>query len=174
MLNGQTFERMRELLARLVAEYVKECNKRNVPVSQRVFRIHWDGDFGITSNTGNTLTYTRAWARVIRETPDVRFWCYTRVASAASYLHAQRLPNLALRYSADNYNLTTARRLEAKGIRLAMLSETMADGRAAIGSGVYCPENLARLPMTGACVACGACIRDKSNIIFASKRKVSA
>ena len=30
------------------------------------------------------------------------------------------------------------------------------------------------VPMQGACVACGACIRGKSNIIFASKRKVSA
>ena len=174
MLNGQSEDRMKELLSRMVAEYVEECDRKNVPVGERVFRIHWDGDFGITSNTENGTSYPRAWSRVIEENPGVQFWLYTRMSNAARYLHAARLRNLSLYFSADDENIKTARRLEVRGIRLAMLSETMVEGKRAIGSGVYCPENLGRLPMQGACVACGACIRGKSNIIFASKRKVSA
>ena len=174
MLNGQSESRMVELLSRMVAEYVEECERKNVPVSGRMFRIHWDGDFGITSNAESQTSYPRAWARVIEANPGVQFWLYTRMPKAARYLHAARLRNLSLYFSADNENIRMARRLEARGIRLAMLSETMVDGRRAIGSGVYCPENLGRLPMRGACVACGACIRGRSNIIFASKRKVNA
>ena len=174
MLNGQSEDRMKELLSRMVAEYVEECDRKNVPQEERKFRIHWDGDFGITSNTGDEKSYAVAWARVIDEIPDVQFWLYTRMPDTARYLHAAQLRNLSLYFSTDNENIETARRLEAQGIRLAMLSETMVDGKRAIGSGVYCPENLGRLPMGGACVTCGACIRGKSNIVFASKRKVSA
>jgi hypothetical protein len=174
MLNGQSERRMRELLARMVAEYVEECDRKDVPVGERKFRIHWDGDFGIMSNTENATSYPAAWARVIEANPRVRFWAYSRMANAVGYLHAAHLRNLSLYFSADKENIETAQWLQVRGIRLAYLDETMADGRAAIGSGVYCPENLGRLPMTGACVACGACIRGRSNVLFSSKRKVSA
>ncbi len=174
MLNGQSESRMKDLLSRMVAEYVNECDRKEVPLSERMFRIHWDGDFGVTSNTENGTSYPRVWARVIEENPSVRFWLYTRMPNAARYLHAARLRNLALYFSADNENIKMAQRLARQGIRLAMLSTTMVEGRRAIGSGVYCPENLGRLTMQGACVACGACIRGRSNIVFASKKKVSA
>jgi hypothetical protein len=155
------------LLSRMVGEYVAQCDRRGVADRDRVFRIHWDGDFFSDK-------YTRAWRDTIASFPGVRFWCYTRASSSARILHRAGLPNLALYYSADRVNLATARRLSAEGIRLAMLSETMVEGKRAIGSGVYCPENLGRLPMTGACMACGACVRGRSNVLFSSKRKVSA
>ena len=152
------------LLARMVGEYVKQCDRRNVPDARRVFRIHWDGDFF-------SDPYTRAWRDVIATHPGVRFWCYTRVASSARILHRADLPNLALYYSADRVNLLTARRLRAEGIRLAYLDTTMADGVSIVGRGVQCPENLGRLPMAGACMACGACIRGRSDVLFASSRR---
>lgn len=64
----------------------------------RVVRIHVAGDF-------YSAAYTRKWADVARQCPDVRFYAYTRswrVPSIARELRAlAQLPNVRLWYSVD-------------------------------------------------------------------------
>ena len=62
---------------------------------------------------------------MIKSHPEVRFWAYTRVATAALFLQAQKLDNLALYFSADPDNVDVARHLEAKGLLIAYVDEIM-------------------------------------------------
>jgi Gene product 88 len=154
------------LLGDMVAEFIRDCDKRDAP---KLFRIHWDGDFF-------SPVYTVAWAQVIRDNPDVRFWAYTRVATAAVYLHAQRLENLALYFSADPDNVAVARHLEAtKGIRIAYVDTDFAKGKQALPNAVRCPENNRALPLISeqgsACTRCALCIRGERNVLFSTTKK---
>lgn len=66
-----SIEWMAALLAEVVGVYTAEADRIGLPPEQRMFRIHWDGDFFSTD-------YAQAWAQVITENPGVRFWAYTR------------------------------------------------------------------------------------------------
>ena len=83
---------MQVLLTQMIDEFIIDCNKRNAP---KLFRIHWDGDFF------NDI-YTYAWKTVIDSNPDIQFWVYTRVKSAALIL--KDISNLSLYYSTDDEN----------------------------------------------------------------------
>ncbi len=67
---------MENLLQDMINDFRKDCDKREAP---KLFRIHWDGDFF-------SDTYTFAWKHVILNNPDIQFWVYTRVPSAANML----------------------------------------------------------------------------------------
>ena len=75
------------LLEEMIADFKADCVKREAPM---LFRIHWDGDFF-------NDTYTFAWKHVILNNPDIQFWVYTRVKSAAVML--KNIDNLSLYYS---------------------------------------------------------------------------
>jgi len=75
---------MYTLLSEMIAEFKTDCVKRN---AKMLFRIHWDGDFFNDD-------YAHAWRLVIEEQPDIQFWVYTRVKSAALIL--KDIPNLSL------------------------------------------------------------------------------
>jgi hypothetical protein len=83
---------MVDLLENMIADFKKDCEKKNAPL---LFRIHWDGDFF-------NDTYTRAWQYIILNNTDIKFWVYTRVQSAAVMLKG--IPNLSLYYSTDSEN----------------------------------------------------------------------
>ncbi|ALF00964.1 hypothetical protein SEA_SERENITY_97 [Mycobacterium phage Serenity] len=153
------------LLSEMIADFVKDCDKRKAP---KLFRIHWDGDFF-------SPTYVAAWARVIRDNPDVQFWAYTRVQTAAVYLHSQKLSNLALYFSADPDNVDVARFLEGKGIRIAYVDTTFAQGKALFPKAVRCPENNKAIDLISdkgsACARCGLCVNGRNNVLFSTTKK---
>lgn len=153
------------LLSEMVAEFVADCDKRGAP---KLFRIHWDGDYF-------SPVYVTAWATVIAANPGVRFWCYTRVSTAAVYLHAQKLANLALYFSADPDNVAVAEHLAGKGIRIAYVDRTFAAGKDAFPNAVRCPENNRALPLISAqgsaCARCGLCIRGDRDVLFSTTKK---
>jgi hypothetical protein len=160
---------MVSLLDEMIVDFKKDCDKRS---AEYLFRIHWDGDFF-------NDTYTQAWKSVILNHPDIQFWVYTRVESAALILNG--IDNLSLYYSTDKDNKDTAVKLnKAEGIRLAYLADTFAIGQAdmkeMIGKvGAKCPENKKAIPLIStagsACVSCSLCVYSKADIVFSAKKK---
>lgn len=157
------------LLSEMIAEFVGDCDRRN---AEKLFRIHWDGDFF-------SETYTYAWANVIKDYPEVRFWVYTRVESAARILNG--IPNLSLYFSTDSENTETAQVLaKDEGINLAYLAQTFAIGKQDLlelvgRNATRCPENNKALPLIStkgsACVTCGLCVFGRKDVLFSATKK---
>ena len=157
------------LLSEMIAEFKADCVKKDAPM---LFRIHWDGDFFSDE-------YAQAWRMVIEEQPDIQFWVYTRVKSAALILN--NLDNLSLYFSADSENVKTAVDLKINsGIRMAYLAKNFAIGKADIKEMIgkpaaKCPENNKQIPLISqagsACVSCSLCVYSKSDIIFSATKK---
>jgi len=160
---------MVDLLEHMINDFRKDCDKRN---AEKLFRIHWDGDFF-------SDTYTRAWQYVIISNPDIQFWVYTRVKSAAIML--KKIPNLSLYYSTDDENKEIARELRSShGIRLAYLAKNFALAETVMKEltgkvGAKCPENAKQIPLIStngsACVSCGLCVYNKADIRFSASKK---
>ena len=160
---------MYSLLSDMIAQFKKDCVKRN---AKMLFRIHWDGDFFNDE-------YTQAWRLVIEEQPDIQFWVYTRVKSAALIL--KDIPNLSLYYSTDDENKEIAHDLKLNsGIRLAYLGKTFAVTESTMKEltgkpGAKCPENNKSIPLISsngsACVSCGLCVYGKADIRFSATKK---
>ena len=160
---------MVDLIEDMIADFRKDCDKRNAP---KLFRIHWDGDFFSDK-------YTRAWQYVITQNTDIQFWVYTRVPTAAIML--KDIDNLSLYFSTDSENKDIAIKLNKdKGIKLAYLAKNFTIGqgdmKAMIGKpGAKCPENKKAIPLISkegsACVSCGLCVYSKANIVFSSSKK---
>lgn len=168
LLKDADHDTMEALLTDMINDFKIDCEKRKAPM---LFRIHWDGDFFNDE-------YAFAWKHVILNNPDVQFWVYTRVASAANMLKG--IDNLSLYYSTDKDNKNTAVELKDKGIRLAYLAENFAMGQAdmkeMIGKpGAKCPENKKAIPLISqngsACVSCSLCVYSKSDIVFSATKK---
>ena len=168
LLNNADLDTQVKLLDEMIVDFKKDCDKRN---AEKLFRIHWDGDFF-------SDTYAIAWKTVIEKHSDIQFWVYTRVASAARIL--KDISNLGLYYSTDSENKDIAQALSGEGIKLAYLSTTFALGREdmlnLIGkSAVKCPENNKKIPLISkqgsACVTCGQCVYERNNILFSSSKK---
>ena len=159
---------MVNLIADMIDEFRADCDKRN---AEKLFRIHWDGDFFSDE-------YAYAWRAVIILNPDIQFWVYTRVKSAALIL--KDMPNLSLYYSTDEDNKDEAISLKEEGIRLAYLAQNFAMGqadmKAMIGKpGAKCPENKKAIPLIStngsACVSCGLCVYSKADVVFSASKK---
>jgi hypothetical protein len=169
LLKDSDLETMYALLSEMIAEFKAECVKREAPM---LFRIHWDGDFFSSD-------YANAWRMVIEEQPDIQFWVYTRVKSAALIL--KDIANLSLYFSADSENVKTAVDLKINsGVRMAYLAKNFAIGQADVKEMIgrpaaKCPENNKQIKListTGsACVSCSLCVYSKSDIIFSATKK---
>ena len=168
-LKDADHDRMFSLINEMIIDFKKDCDKRN---AEKLFRIHWDGDFF-------NDTYAIAWKDVINTHPDIQFWVYTRVKSAAIIL--KDIPNLSLYYSTDSENVKIGTDLKINhGVRLAYLAKNFAIGqadmKAMIGKpGAKCPENKKAIPLIStngsACVSCGLCVYSKADIVFSSSKK---
>ena len=103
------------------------------------------------------------------------FWVYTRVPTAATFLHKQRLDNLSLYFSADRDNINNARTLKSFGIRIAYVDDTFAQGKEQFPSAVRCPENNKAIPLAdakgSACEKCGLCIFGRNDVLFSKGKK---
>ena len=169
LLKDADLETMQTLLSEMIEEFNAECIKRDAP---KLFRIHWDGDFF-------NDTYAQAWKSVILNNPEIQFWVYTRVNSAAVIL--KDIANLSLYYSTDSENKSIGVTLKNDhGIRLAYLAKNFlvgqADMKEMIGKvGAKCPENKKAIPLIStkgsACVSCSLCVYSKSDIVFSSSKK---
>ena len=165
LLSNADLDTMVALLTDMVQEFVVESDKRG---ADKIFRIHWDGDFF-------SGTYTAAWARVIKAFPGVQFWAYTRVAASAMFLHGQKFDNLGLYFSGDRDNVTVATHLESQGINVAYVEESFIAGKVAFPKAVRCPENNKALPLISekgsACAACGLCVTGRKSVLFSTTKK---
>ena len=169
LLKDADHDTMEALLTDMINDFRKDCEKKEAP---KLFRIHWDGDFFSDE-------YAFAWKHVILNNPDIQFWVYTRVASAANML--KDIENLSLYFSTDSENKDIAIKLNKdKGIRLAYLADTFAIGqedlKTMIGKvGAKCPENKKAIPLIdsngSACVKCSLCVFNKADIVFSVKKK---
>jgi hypothetical protein len=169
LLRNADMETMLVLLDEMIVDFINDCNKKDAP---KLFRIHWDGDFF-------NDTYTNAWKTVITNHPEIQFWVYTRVRSAALILNG--IDNLSLYYSTDSENKAIGVDLKINnGVRLAYLAKNFAIGQADMKEltnrpGAKCPENLKAIPLISnagsACVSCGLCVYSKSDIVFSSSKK---
>jgi len=169
LLKDADHDTMENLLMAMIEDFKKDCVKRN---AKMLFRIHWDGDFFSDE-------YAFAWKHVILNHPDVQFWVYTRVASAANIL--KDIDNLSLYFSTDDENKDVAHDLKTnKGIRLAYLGKTFAVTESVMKEltgkpGAKCPENNKSIPLISsngsACVSCGLCVYGKADIRFSASKK---
>jgi hypothetical protein len=169
LLKDADQETMQGLLSAMIDEFITDCEKKDAP---KLFRIHWDGDFF-------NDTYTMAWRNVITNHPEIQFWVYTRVKSAALLL--KDIDNLSLYFSTDSENVKVGVDLKInEGVRLAYLAKNFAVGqsdlKAMIGKvGGKCPENNKSIPLISsngsACVSCGLCVYSKADIVFSSSKK---
>jgi len=169
LLKDADGETMVRLLNEMIHEFNADCDKRNAP---KLFRIHWDGDFF-------NDTYTYAWKMIIDKYPDIQFWVYTRVKSAAIILN--HIPNLSLYYSTDSENKAIGTTLKKDhGVSLAYLAKNFQIGqedmKALTGKpGAKCPENKKAIPLISikgsACATCKLCIYQKSDIVFSATKK---
>jgi hypothetical protein len=168
LLKDADHDTMESLLTEMIDSFRKDCEKKNAPL---LFRIHWDGDFFSDE-------YAYAWKHVIVNNPDIKFWVYTRVPTAAIILN--NIDNLSLYFSTDSENTKHATNLNVLGIKLAYLADTFAIGqadmKAMIGKpGAKCPENNKQIPLIStngsACVVCSLCVDNKANIVFSAKKK---
>lgn len=170
LINNASRADMVRMLGAMIATFSAEYDEHQVP---KMFRIHWDGDFF-------SGTYAAAWSAVITAHPDVQFWAYTRVATAARFLHSRRLANLSLHFSADCDNIDLARHLSARGILIAYVGRTFDDGKTmlanhGIANAVRCPENNKALPLISeqgsACARCMLCVHGRRNVLFSTTKK---
>jgi hypothetical protein len=162
-------QEMEALLYQMIDEFDKDCVKRN---AEKLFRIHWDGDFF-------NETYTRAWKNVILAFPSVQFWVYTRSDFAVPIL--SDVDNLSLYFSADDDNWQLAEKLkEDNGVKLAYLAENFAMGKERMlsitpKSAIPCPENAKKIKLISdkgsACVTCGQCVFARNDILFSRSKK---
>jgi len=169
LIRNADMDTMLLLLDEMIVDFVNDCNKKDAP---KLFRIHWDGDFF-------NDTYANAWKTIITNHPEIQFWVYTRVKSAALIL--QGIDNLSLYYSTDSENKDTGIDLKTNhGIRLAYLAKNFQIGQEdmknLIGKvGAKCPENKKAIPLIStkgsACVSCSLCVYSKSDIVFSATKK---
>jgi hypothetical protein len=169
LLKDANYDEMVRLLNEMIADFKKDCDKRG---ADKLFRIHWDGDFF-------NDTYVLAWTETIRLNNDVQFWVYTRVPFAAEMLKG--ISNLSLYFSTDDDNQDIARELKTvHGIRLAYLGKTFAVTESKLKEltgkvGAKCPENNKQIPLISAngsaCVTCGLCVYGKADVRFSVSKK---
>jgi ferredoxin len=169
LLKDADHDTMEALLQDMIDDFKKDCDKRNAP---KLFRIHWDGDFFSDE-------YAFVWKHIVLNNPDVQFWVYTRVKSAAIIL--KNMDNLSLYFSADSENIKTAVELKQKyGVRMAYLAQNFKMGQDQLKEliskpGAKCPENAKRIPLIStngsACVSCGLCVYNKADIVFSASKK---
>lgn len=169
LLRNADMDSMLLLIDEMIIEFVADCEKKKAP---KLFRIHWDGDFF-------NDTYAYAWKTVIDNHPDVQFWVYTRVKTAAIILKG--IKNLSLYYSTDDDNAAIGAELKVEHqIRLAYLGKTFAATESKMKEltgkvGAKCPENNKQIPLIStngsACVSCSLCVYGKADIRFSASKK---
>lgn len=178
LLKDATLDTMVSLLGAMLDEFSNETHALIAKGKDASFdfRIHWDGDFF-------SRDYAEAWAIVIRNRPEIRFWVYTRSFYAPVNVIdiLAGIDNLTVYLSADKDNIVIANEVAAQfpGILIATVADTFAEARATITDTARktypCPENAKRIPLIStkgsACIACGICPAGRGDVLFSVKKK---
>lgn len=90
LVKDKTEEEIKVVCRETVQAFIKKSKEKDL-----YFRLHYSGDFF-------SEAYTKAWAAVIQEFPQVTFWVYTRSTKFAPLLLG--IPNLSLYLSCDPVN----------------------------------------------------------------------
>lgn len=169
LLKNADYQTMVTLLGTMIDDFEAESEKWG---AEKLFRIHWDGDFF-------NETYTEAWRDVVIAHPNTQFWVYTRSDFAVPIL--MNIDNLGLYFSADDANIDLATGLKKTyGVKLAYLAENFEVGQRVIKEatgrpGAKCPENKKAIPLIStegsACVRCSLCVFQKTDIVFSASKK---
>jgi hypothetical protein len=169
-LNG--IDGMAHELRLMIQLFRAQCEHKG---ADKLFRIHWDGDFF-------SVDYASAWAIVVKENPDIRFWVYTRSFSDSLNVLPEivGIPNLTVYLSADPVNIELANKRAAEyGVNIATVADTFKDARETIVDSARktyaCPENRKSIPIIdkkgSACVRCGICIDGRGDVLFSRTKK---
>jgi hypothetical protein len=171
---ASSVDAMAEFLIEMVDRYVALADHYEVSVKERIFRIHWDGDFF-------SEDYARAWAIAIRSFPQIAFWVYTRsfVPEVNVVPILNNIENLALYLSTDSENAELAHEMAVAypDVHLALCAEDYRSGRelAQGRRSLVCPENDGRKELMddgrGACVDCDICTRGRCDVIFSTSHR---
>lgn len=155
LLANKSTEEMKDVMRRTVQAFVDENDR-----SAWFVRMHYSGDFF-------SADYARAWADVINEFPEVRFWVYTRSHDMVQFLVDCK--NLTVFMSVDPVNKDQCLAIyeqyrDKPNLGLAWLGpDAPVDHR-----WVVCPETSGVVKNTkdqGACARCRLCIdRYKSKV----------
>jgi len=121
------------------------------------FRIHTGGDF-------YNYHYAEAWRQVIDNTPEVRFWAYTRTLNVVPILADCK--NLTLYLSCDPVNKAKVYKMYMKyrhkpNIAVAWMGNELPEDFPQDRKTLICPEvtgKMRNLDQQGACSRCRACI----------------
>ena len=179
---ASTIEGKVVLLREMIYRYCRQADQQKLTRTERIFRIHWDGDF-------DSLDYASAWAVVIRDNPGISFWVYTR--SFTSELNVvpllSNIPNLAFYLSVDEYNFTRSQEvlIENPNLRVAWCAVDYRSARELAQQAsrrvVYCPENRGTIDLMsyqekaasgqGACITCGICPKGLNDIMFSTSHR---
>lgn len=175
--NRRSVPAMAFLLSMAVQEFDANHSKieqKHGKIFDRVFRIHWDGDFF-------SVNYAKAWARVIKANPHIKFWAYTRTFTKSVNVvpYLADLDNLTLYLSVDKFNQARASVVVESNpwVKVAYLGDNWTDAQenvqVVIGKQApKCPENTGRYDLVtdkeqGACVECMLCINGTNDVLFA-------
>lgn len=162
-------KRMAFLLDDAIRRFKHQARYHRLNASERIFRIHWDGDFF-------SEDYACAWGLTIQRHPGVRFWAYTRSFTTEVDVVPilAGLTNLELYLSIDKYNAERAKVVmtEWPYVHAALCADIEDNARDLLPGrrSVACPENIGRVGLmtdgVGACVTCRLCPEGIADIRF--------
>ena len=171
---GDDVPAMVRLIEPMMRGFIAECDKWG---ASKDFRIHWDGDF-------YSVAYAEAWAAVIRTTPEVNYWVYTRsFTKDVNVIPAiVGIDNLTVYLSVDEYNALGAAMVarDYPGVRIASLAATMREAKGMVPNtiGAMCPELTKQLdligPDGGACITCRICVDGTNDVRFSFAKGAKA
>jgi len=107
LTRGRSFDELVPLFDRLVHDVEVQMVKRGVPVEDRFYRPHWDGEL-------DSFDELQAWNQVALFHPDMRVFLYTRGHMLVRTFIANCVPapNLVVYLSVDRHNVDTARQVQ--------------------------------------------------------------
>ena len=104
---GRSFDELVPLFDRLVHDAEVQMVKRGVPVGDRFYRPHWDGEL-------DSFEELMAWNQVAGYHPDMQVFLYTRAHMLVRTFigNCVPAPNLVVYLSVDSHNVDTARQVQ--------------------------------------------------------------
>jgi len=104
---GRSVDELVPMFDRLIHDVEVEMVKRGVPISDRFYRPHWDGEL-------DSFEELQAWNQVARYHPDMQVFLYTRghLLVRTFIANCVPAPNLVVYLSVDPHNVDTAKQVE--------------------------------------------------------------
>ena len=152
LTRGRSFDELVPLFDRLVHDVEVQMIKRGVPVGDRFYRPHWDGEL-------DSFEELQAWDQVARYHPDMQVFLYTRGHMLVRTFIANCVPapNLVVYLSVDRHNVDTARQvqeIDPKGwVKYAFCGDTWQETEEIAAlfpkqrKGPRCPELTGKVPL---------------------------